>query len=520
MRLMHQILISLMLSTVSAHNVRAYGIEGTSFFSPRSQSINSARDSSGTNRYRIYTDDKPAQSFIAFTPYYAHSVRSKRIADALFGTDTLTISGSMVAKRSDTDILADYFGLSPFFKSSVHCKPSIQNALLAINGYWTLDRWVDGAYVSILAPVGATQWYIELQEEIVQKGETMPFPAHYMAENPIQAPIDSFTQALTGNVRFGDMQDPIAFGKLSPCPLSYRGLSDVIITFGWNCIQRDYGHLGFGLRTVLPSGSRPKSTFLFAPLLGNGKHLELGLSLDGHLLLWEKDGNQDFSIYGQAHITHMFKSRQRRSFDLLCNGPLSRYLLLKNFDTQRIYNRSLTPAINQVTLPCTVQMAIQTEILVMFEYTYNAWLIDLGYNGFIRSREKVQIKDTSIPTFTFGIKGIQNVTTPLGTPDNSTQSTATIYGNTLDQQNKTADMASPVFVQEGDIDMQSAGSPRIITHKLFMHLSYTWNHTRCQSFFGLGAEIEFEGINPRNNTQSVHDTVSLAGFWLKGGISF
>ncbi|MCX5924711.1 MAG: hypothetical protein NT124_00225 [Candidatus Dependentiae bacterium] len=510
----------LIVSIFTVNMSTAHVIEGVSFLSPRSQSTNYARDIAGMTRYRTTEDNTTSQHYINITPYYSHSVKGKRMADALFGRDILTITGSEVENRQEEDLLADYFGLSPAFESSVKIKPHIQNALVIFNTHFTFDTYLAGLYFDMIAPVGLTQWHMELDELVIASGSDVPFPEKYMAQNAVQAPITHFKQALTGDVRFGQMQDPIAFGKIAPCPLSQKGASDIIMALGWHCIQNERGHFGINLRTAIPTGTRPTSEFFFEPLLGNGKHAELGVGFDGHLVLWEKDGTQEVSLYGGANITHLFNARQRRSFDLKDNRPLSRYMLLKEFDQDGNYINQLTPVINHTTLPCHVRMDIQADILFMLDYTGKNYSFNLGYSGFIRSKEKICLSGCGIPENRFGLKGIQNVTTDLGDPSTKTQSLATIFGNSLDQQSIVADPQSPVFIGTQNINVRSAASPRIILNKLFTHFGYTsLKHTHCQPFFGIGGEVEFEGINPRNRTQSVHDTLAIWGIWLKGGIA-
>lgn len=520
--------LAILLLAIGVINIcNAHVVDGVSFLSPRSQSTNYAREIAGMSRYRIQTEDKEAQSYLNITPYYAHSVRGNITADVFFGCNKLAISGSMVQNRGPETLLADYFGLSPSFESVVQFEPHIQNALMIINGHWALDRWVNGLYFDLIAPFGWTQWHMELEETIINPGTDTDFPARYMAQNAVQAPIESFQQALSGNVRFGQMQDPIKYGKISSCPRSHQGSTDIRMALGWNCIQKDYGHFGLNILTALPAGTRPNSEFFFEPILGNGKHVELGLGFDGHILLWENGGTQDLILYGGANLTHLFKTRQRRSFDLRrhCEIPhdnkaLSRYMLLKEFDEQGNYTNKLTPVINHTTLPCNASIDIQTDLVLMFEYTHNSFLLDIGYNGFIRSKEKICLRNQGIPSRTFGLKGIQDVAIPLGAPSDITQSTATIFGNELDQQDLVANPNSPVFISTDDINTSSAASPRLITHKLFTHIGYTCcTNSDYQPFFGIGAEIEFEGINPRNRTQPVHDTASMWGIWLKAGVA-
>lgn len=509
---------------------------GISFFSPRPQGTNIARDSAGIERYRIPRDTKTMHGFISLTPAYTQSLRPKRIAQALFGSETLTISGSEVTNRGQFDLLADYFGLSPNFISSVTFEPLIQNALAIFAGYWELDTWAPGLYFETSIPVGWTRWKMGIDETVIEEGNT-DFPPLYMAPQAVTPPISSFKQALTGTVTFGQMQDPLKFGKITCGGHTEHGVADVTLALGWNFIKNPWGHVGAKLRTVVPTGSHVRNEFFFEPVLGNGRHVELGVGLDGHALIWEKDGCQELILYGAVNFMHLFNAHQRRSFDLKQNEHMSRYTLAKQFDAAGNYINSLSPVINHTTLPCNVRINLQTDIVVMFDYRHNQLTFDFGYNGFIRSKERICLRNcgsncdigcgnngtgnSAIPANTYGLKGIQNTTTDTLNPSPITQSTATIFGNPFADQMAVADPNSPVFISTSDISLSSAASPRIVTQKLFTHVGYTWHYSSaCQPFWGVGGEIEFEGINPRNTAQPVRNTLALWGVWFKGGVAF
>jgi hypothetical protein len=498
---------------------------GVSFFSPRPQGTNIARDSAGIERYRIPKNTKNMHGFISVTPAYNQSLRPKRIAQALFGSETLTISGSQVTNRGQYDLLADYFGLSPNFISSVTFEPLIQNALAVFSGYWELDQWAPGLYFDINVPVGWTRWKMGIKEEVIEEGNTN-FPPLYMAPQAVTPPISGFKQALNGSVTFGQMQDPLKFGKITCGGHTEHGVADVTMGLGWNFIKNPWGHVGAKLRTTIPTGTHVTNQFFFEPVLGNGRHVELGVGLDGHALVWEKDGCQELILYGGVNFMYLFNAHQQRSFDLKQNQHMSRYTLTKQFDAQGNYINSLSPVINHTTLPCNVRINLQTDIVVMFDYRHNQVTFDIGYNGYIRSKERICLRScdnnsSAIPANTYGLKGIQNTTTDTLNPSPITQSTATIFGNPFADQVAVGDANSPVFFNTSDIDLDSAASPRIVTQKLFTHVGYTWHYASyCQPFAGIGGEIEFEGINPRNTAQPVRNTMSQWGVWLKGGVAF
>jgi hypothetical protein len=156
----------------------------------------------------------------------------------------------------------------------------------------------------------------------------------------------------------------------------------------------------------------------------------------------------------------------------------------------------------------------------MFGYTNNTLVLDIGYNAWMRSKDKISLHD-HIPENKFGIKGIQNVydidTMLL---DNSTQSMATIAGNSLDTQQFVKDEV-PVFINTADLNLRSAASPFLLTNKIFFYLGYKAPVTcHIAPFFGAGYEIEFEGINERSTVVPFRNTLSQCTFFLKGGTIF
>ena len=493
-------------------------LNGITFFSPRSQSANAARDAAGTHHHCNKVENKQCYGHVAATPAYNHSLRPDRIAEVLFDTDVLDISGSQVNNRSQDEFLADYFGLSPQFESTVKMIPHIQNTMLVLSGHFGLDQWAPGLYMQVFAPAVWTRWDFEICERVAIDGSGTPFGAQYMDTGIVTPPIKQFKDALSGKVTFGQMQDPLKFGKVT-CAHTKHGFSDVHMALGYNFIRSDYGHVGLSARLVAPAGNRPTGEYLFEPIIGNGHHWEFGLGFDGQALVWEKDGYQELSVIVHANLMHLFKARQKRPFDLCANGLASRYMLAKEFNEAGNYTGKLTPIINHTTLNCKVSMDIQADMLFFFSYAHKGFVGDLGYNGFIRSKEKIELCET-IPTRKYAIKGIQNVSTIGSVLINTTQSNATIFGNYLTDQAAVADLNPPAFISTSDINRKSAASPRIVTHKLFANLQRTWNKKYVSPFFGGGAEIEFEGLNDRNTAQPVRNTLSQWGIWFKSGITF
>ena len=310
-------------------------------------------------------------------------------------------------------------------------------------------------------------------------------------------------------------------------------------------------------QTIVPTGNLPDPTYIFSPIIGNGKHWEFGLGLTGHLLLWQKGIEQRLLIYAEGNITHLFKNTQKRSFDFCQNGFMSRYMLLKEFDSSNNYI-GLINAINFVTRDADVTIKLKADFSAKLSYYHCNFGFDFGYNIYGNTKEEVCIKNCTNPLDErfFGFKGTQGVCAiqynedagNLGTltgnnPSiNSTANNATIYsGGTVDNAinipspagtvdtawNNTAiagdpisnaiiafDSEPPVFISIKDLNRRSAESQSILTHKIFGHLSHTWHSRKFEPQIGIGGEVEFNG---KACEQKYTDNW---GIWLKGGLAF
>lgn len=501
-------------------------LRGKSFLQPRSVGTDAARELVGLKQYiNRYIPDGRLYGVIDVTPGYEQSFRPNRIAEYFFGCDTITISGSQVATRDTNQILADYFGLSPTFLSNIHLKPKLKNTFVDFDVYLGWECF----YLRIHAPVNSAQSHIKIEEFVNNDGSDTPFPPLYMDVGAVTEPVKSFSEAIRGGFTFGDMTEPLNFGKISACSISKTTVADVHIALGWNFINREIGHAGFDFLLVVPTGNRPTGEFLFEPIVGNGHHWEAGLGFTGHLIVWEYGAERSIAIYTIFNMTHLFNARQKRSFDLCENGFASRYILTKEFDENHNYNGTIIPLINRTTLDCKVKTGFQLDFVVMAGYTGSCFDWDLGYNGWMRTKESICITG-GIPANMLGLKGLQNVNTTAGV-SNATQSRATINGNNicdpqaglLINQAFLADIDSPVFITQQEINRKSAANPRTFTHKIFGGIDY--HHDVCWAwwrtyFIGIGASAEFESLNPRLVIKANKNSISQWSMWLKTGLAF
>jgi hypothetical protein len=487
---------------------------GKSFYRQRSQGSNQARWMAGQAHHLYLPDVDCFNGSIAFTGEYGQTFRGKKIAEFLFfnGTDTMTfgpaktnINGLPQPAGAATDIFAQNFFLNPNFMGSVKAEPLVRNFIFDMNLYLGLDELVCGLYFRVDVPFGWTSWDLGL-EQIVTNTGSPGFPAFTFGNTTIQpSPLDNIIDAWRGGVtdpRFPDIKQGLSFATVDG-KKSKSGVADLTFFLGYNFWRSDCSHFSVQLAVIAPTGNRPAGKFLFEPVLGNGHHVELGAGITAHYEFWNNGCDQSFGLYFEGNAYHVFNARQHRTFDLKNNGIGSRYLLFKRF-LNGVYQGEVIFGPNILTLECKVQNDVHGDAALMFDYKRCGWTVDIGYNVWGITKDKIAITQT-IPAGTFGAQGLTLGTG--GASANQTQSLTMING-TFQPTPETP----PVTITNDDIDPDSAACPGAYTNKFFAHFGYTWENCDYLPFLGIGGEFELSASNGRAFDQW--------GVWIKGGFTF
>jgi len=167
--------------------------------------------------------------------------------------------------------------------------------------------------------------------------------------------------------------------------------------------------------SVLPTGKKRKNLFILDPVVGNYKHFELGGGLSAHTVLWSGE-DSNVALFLEGNVTHMFKSRQCRTFDLCNNGPFSRYMLLKEYDTDGTmftYNNNLVSANCFTTREVDVSLAAKGDASLKLAYRWCGLGLDIGYNIYGHSQELIELPCNSCPgpihRRKFAVKGTSGI---------------------------------------------------------------------------------------------------------------
>jgi hypothetical protein len=566
----HIISFLLLVSTIVSAKVIPY-------IPYRSQSENAARElvlwQTQINRCCMETN----YGSFTFTPEYTRTYQLDSIAQSLFCTALqhdcceeicphFSVQGSMVSGRDNNSFLADYFGLPTDYNSMVYLEPRLENFIADLDYYIGLDRWLQGLYFRIHVPIVHTIAGLNVSESITTTGNANYLtgyfndailgtaPSNYgVKRSNLSRTFKSFVSCHEVPLIDGIIFQPLEKARFSSCSRRKSGVSDLQMALGWNFLTGDKYHFGINLRGAVPTGNRPEACWLFEPIVGNGKHGELGIGLTTHCSCWRnKKTNEDFSIYLDANLTHMFKARQCRTFDLTCK-PLSRYMLAEKMTTpssdlvdedgnapQYQFANEFAPVANLSTIQVDVSAAIQADVVLKFAYTSKNFQFDVGYEFWGRSCEKICPRLDCCATetgtwalkgdaFVYGFPGTGGVRSGSSIALSATEADATIFcgssnaqrANISWQRNPGVDnpklaftdiVGSPVvynIIGATNQQMYSSFAPTVfstgstehlaiadaqsrgISHKLFCNFGYLWQQRQVWvPFLGVGVEVE------------------------------
>ena len=458
------------------------------FIQFRSQGRDTARKLYGTTIFAVdQWDMDTIYGTFNVTFQYDRSFRNSRIAHCLFGdslvnvpnvntdnnackkscddTIALIISGSQVENRDNAkDWMAENFLLPRDFRSVVTFKPQVQDILVDFNFFVGFDRWCSGLYMRLYGPVVNNRTKLRANETVTAEG-TVGYDAGFFAPAAVERD-QLFTKASQffngdqlANPIEGITFTPLQFAKIATCGShSKTGFAELRGEFGWNYLSENW-HFGFNIQAAAPTGTRPNAEFLFPPQVGNGKHWELGGGLSTHWTMWRsEDEEKSWSFFVEADITHLFKAKQLRTFDLK-GKPNSRYMLAERMDADvpenlfssatagtgqtgtqpnAAFNNAFMPVANFSTRNVNVSIGVQGDLVAMFTYAVRGFTWDLGYNFWGMSHEKICLSSSdcrpAFPKDVWALKGDAQVfgfladATPVAL--SATESLATIHNGT------------------------------------------------------------------------------------------
>lgn len=430
------------------------------------------------NRTREYPDKK---YFFSSMTIYQQSTKAKEFGSAFLlgdGVNALTIAqpGADGTVNSLELGLANAAPATPF-ESTLTINPTRKQFTYLGNMYVNLDYWWCGLWGDFT--FGVTN--AEHQLRCCEVGNTSTAcPGIYNVGSALAVPEYS------------------AF-YCNKCHTGKRrtGFEDVMLRLGLNWKWCDENNYGLYIVGTVPAGRSPTAQYIFEPLVGS-KHWSVGVGFMGDYE-WNWDGCDDTNLTFMTDFYYrfVFKREECRTFDLLPNGPFSRYLLV----VDAAHLGDPFPAANVTTSRVDIQPGSTIQLWVGANYQYCDWDLEFGYNLFWRQKE--QFKSSCVPLAT--TVGVYNLNGCGLSP--VTASNATMFDS------GTAD-AVFVPLEQTDINIDSGLAGAALTNKVYGAVSWTGCACDCFEWMaGFGASYEFTSERYRCNALQ---NWAIFGKWAVG----
>jgi hypothetical protein len=442
---------------------------------------------------------------------YNRTFKSSALAYFLFGTQTLRFAGSKIADRAPNELLADNFGLAQDFEGIIKLNPFIYTTIVNIDVELQFYTSRYRPFIKIYVPFVHTTWDLQAKEFSLAQALALPlepFEPGIMSCQHMVVPAQSIEQALSGTFTFGDLQEPLPYSRLSFKRCTLSKLSDIFMFFGGNVIKTDKGYLAMYCQLVIPTGNKPSPAQIFAPIIGNGNHIQVGIGYAAQTILIRARKNT-LTVSCEGIIAHRLSTCQLRTFDLCSQGPLSRYMLLKEFtnnDTQ--YAQSLIHTTAITTKPVLVAVPLVGSFALHISHAHRTTILDIGYIAYGQSSEKLSplLPALSMRPQRVGIKGTERVS-GFDTGLNTTQQKATPY------RPASADI-TPVLITSKDFDLQSASMPSTVIHQFYGTISHQYTTDYTTTYFTVGLSLAV------SSTSTDNLPYNQWGTWLQATVAF
>jgi len=152
----------------------------------------------------------------------------------------------------------------------------------------------------------------------------------------------------------------------------------------------------------------------------------------------------------------------------------------------------------------------QLDAKIGMSYYHGKFILDAGYNLYVKSEEKVTLK--SFDDDTFGIAGNNYDSSDSGDGVFTASDIATFDDVTIAATAPRSNSSSTPFLSKSDIDVKVAQTRNMVTHKIYGGIGYSWEQWSLP--FALGGGASFELVNSRQ------DALENWAVWFKGAISF
>lgn len=468
---------------------------------------------------------------------YQQTTDNGRIAQWFSFNSSGANNGAMTYGPAETngadqvfDINSLNFGVTN--SGSVTFCPKIQNFIADIDLFFGWDEFVCGLWSRFSIPINWTRWTLGLNDSTTGTGATV-FPDGVVSSvATTDVPYTSLKDAWKGTQSFGEA--PVLKKGRIDGSQSETAVAGLKMELGYDFLRRDKSHLALSFLVVAPTGNKPNATYLFDAISGSSKSWEIGADINGHWNFWERqECNQSLGLHFDVALVSQLKASQTRLFGMknggdqpagdenqvtaaACNVAAgSSWLLLKKVSDGAAGNLTPTPtnlerAANVLALQAKIGAGFETNGAILLKYIRNHFSVDLGYELYYRSQEKLSSRATIDP-YTYGVYGAALDSDWTNTVSYSTSTIGTAAFN--DYMNDTETF---IYLQDSDVCACTALQPATLSNKVFGFCEYSWDNCDWDPTVGLGASYEIGASRKGAKNVALNQWSVLA----KGSISF
>ena len=430
--------------------------------------------------------------------FYEESTNGKDLAKYFFPNDKTELVIKGYAVPGSKDIAAEWLRIASsagnrndennyLFQSKISVSPRQTRFGNIIKLHKRLDCINKKLWFQVFFPIIQVETNAHLNEYDKQNERIdgkWDFPEPYNAAGALNSPL-------------------MLYGKITNHTQKLSGLAEIDLKFGFKLIKE----LSIYAKCVFPTSFKPKSEYLFEPILGNGGHWGLGLGANLNLKI-----SEDFNFLSNFDYVYLFKNNEKRSFDLISSGPWSRYLLATNGSVRQ---RPL-PLINFLTQDLDVTPGSSLSWTGAVNYHQDSFNLEAGYSFWFKEQEKVNLK--------YAWK--EKIGIAYFEEGSAFDFDASYEGSYLNAGVRNPEISSPLiipdpypflavpridYIESSDFDLVSAKHLQTVSHKFYLALGFDgkWEDAFFQG--KLGCSYEF-GINNKS--------LDLWGLWGQVSLYF
>lgn len=443
--------------------VFSFSLEATcakTIFIPRSLTHNGVLELA-LNNYHYYHNaldyEHQVTAGLYFAPFYGRSNNASAIAQFFLPPRTAQLH---IRENGLGNIGSAWIGIScgqenPF-ESTVCIRPERKVAGLYTNLMLPLPSFADNMWGSIAFAVVHADHNVHAQETIQNSCDN---------QSSLQAFNNSDWKA----------------GKISCEGQTNTAVDDIQFKLGYNWFWDDENHFGLYGMASAPTGKRNNTEFVFAPIVGS-HHGSFGFGFNLDVGCWVGD-EKYFNLMADGHYRYAFSQKEKRSFDLLRNGPWSRYLAVV---TQEQTDQP-RPGINLFTQEVTTRPNSRIQFWSALHYEWCKFNMEIGYNYWWRNSETICNLHFDNHVGIWDVVADPQVNAVSASKAHISQAA---FGT-----NQAPSDSVFTQVQVRDFDLCSAEHPATASHTYYLALSYNGEIDNCPGLMGIGISYEL----PRNN---------------------